>query len=224
MRQRGFYSKIHLINQLERDFGNILLKNFNTKLLEQYQTEGLNRGDKPSTVNRLQATLSHIFTMGNEWEMLSEETLKRIRKVKLLEENNRRLRYLSNDECQALINACDPHLKTIVITALNTGMRRGEVLGLKWDQVDLKHGFILLDITKNGERREIPINDTLRGILKGITRRLDIPWVFHDPVTGKPYQDNKRSFHTALRRTGIKDFHFHDPETHLCISPCNGRG
>lgn len=198
-RQRSFYSKIHLINQVERDFGSILLKNFNTKLLEQYQTERLNKGNKPSTVNRLQATLSHIFTKGHEWEMLSEETLKRIRKVKLLEENNRRLRYLSNDECQALINHCDTHLKPIVIMALNTGMRRGEVLGLKWDQVDLKHGFILLDITKNGERREIPINDTLRGILKGITRRLDIPWVFHDPHTGKPYRDVKRSFHTALK-------------------------
>jgi integrase len=109
-----------------------------------------------------------------------------------------------------LINHCDPHLKPIVITALNSGMRRGEILGLKWDQVDLKHGFILLDITKNGERREIPINGTLRGVLKGITRRLDIPWVFHDPVTGKPYQDNRRSFHTALRRAGIRDFHFHD--------------
>lgn len=136
--------------------------------------------------------------------------MKRVRKVKLLEENNRRLRYLSNDECQTLIKACDTHLTPIVITALNTGMRRGEVLGLKWDQVDLKHGFILLDITKNGERREIPINDTLRGVLQGITRGLDVPYVFYDTTTGKRYKDIKRSFHTALRRSGIKDFHFHD--------------
>jgi integrase len=80
---------------------------------------------------------------------------------------------------------------------------------LKREQIDLKHGFILLDITKNGERREIPINDTLRNTLQGITRRLDVPFVFYDPKTGNPYQDVKRSFATACRRLGIKDFHFH---------------
>ncbi|MBA3071035.1 MAG: site-specific integrase, partial [Nitrospirae bacterium] len=98
----------------------------------------------------------------------------------------------------------------IAITALNTGMRKGEILGLTWDNLDLKHGFILLNVTKNGERREIPINDTLRGVLQGITRRLDIPYVFYDSITGKHYKDVKRSFKTALRRAGIKDFHFHD--------------
>jgi integrase len=82
------------------------------------------------------------------------------------------------------INHCDPHLKPIVITALNSGMRRGEVLGLKWDQVDLKHGFILLDITKNGERREIPINSTLRATLLSQQRMLDVPHVFYDTATG----------------------------------------
>jgi integrase len=89
-------------------------------------------------------------------------------------------------------------------------MRKGEILSLRWDNIDFKHGFILLDTTKNGERREIPINETLRGVLQGLTRRLDIPYVFFDNATGKPYQDVKRSFNTALRKAGIKDFHFHD--------------
>jgi integrase len=142
--------------------------------------------------------------------MLSEETLKRIRQVKLLEENNRRLRYLSKENCQTLINTCQGNTKVITITALNTGMRKGEILSLKWDHVDLEHGFIILDRTKNGERREIPINETLRITLQGVTRRLDVPYVFFDPVTGKPYQDVKRSFNTAVRRASIRDFHFHD--------------
>jgi integrase len=225
-RQKCFYSKIHLINQLSDDFGNVLLKNFNTKMLEQYQTKRLNEGkrkgkdaegrtivipNKPATVNRLQATLSHMFTKGYEWEMLSEDTLKRVRKVKLLPENNRRLRYLSNEECQKLISKCDPHLKAIVTTALNTGCRKGEILSLEWEKhIDLKHGFILLDKTKNGDRRELPINDTLRGVLQGLTRRLDVPHVFYDHDTGKPYRDVKRSFKTAVKRAGIRDFHFHD--------------
>jgi integrase len=209
-RQRSFRSKRGFILQLVETFGNIPLKHFTTKLLEQYQTERLQKGNKPATANRLIATLKHCIHKGYQWEMLSEETLKRIRQVKLLEENNRRLRYLSKEECQSLINTCHGNTKDIVITAVNTGMRKGEILGLTWDNVDLKHGFILLHMTKNGERREIPINDTLRSVFQSITRRLDIPYVFYDSVTGKPYQDVKRSFNTALRRAGIKDFHFHD--------------
>ncbi|UCE79238.1 MAG: site-specific integrase, partial [Nitrospiraceae bacterium] len=118
--------------------------------------------------------LKHMFTKAVDWDMVESETLKRVRKVKLFKED-RRLRYLSKEECQSLINACESHLKPIVITALNTGMRKSEILSLKWDNADLKHGFILLDKTKNGERREIPINNSLRTVLKGITRRLDVP-------------------------------------------------
>lgn len=209
-RQKSFRSKLGFIRQLSETFGNLPLRRFNTMFVEQYQTEKMQRGNKPATINRHIATLKHMFTKAVDWEMVEPEVLKRIRKVKLLPENNRRLRYLSKEECQALINVCDNHLKPIVITALNTGMRKGEILNLKWDNVDLRHGFILLDNTKNGERREIPINDTLRSTLQAITRRLDVPYVFYDPVTGKPYQDVKRSFNTALKKAGIKDFHFHD--------------
>src|SRR4030042_5885271 len=138
-RQMCFKSKSHLINQLKETFGNLPLRRFNTMLLEQFQSERLQKGkereakagykpipvkgNKPATVNRFMATVSHMFTKAVEWEMVEEETLKRIRKVKFLPENNKRLRFLSKEECQALINACDAHLKPIVITALNTGMR-----------------------------------------------------------------------------------------------------
>lgn len=209
-RQRSFRSKQGFIKQLTEAFGNIPLRRFNTMLVEQYQTEKLNKGNKPATINRHIATLKHMLKKAVDWDMVEEDTLKRVRKVKQLPENNRRLRYLSAEECQRLISHCQGITKAIVITALNTGMRKGEILGLTWNQVDLKHGFILLDITKNGERREIPINETLRDTLQGLTRRVDIPYVFYDPVTGKPYKDIKRSFQTALKKAGIKDFHFHD--------------
>jgi integrase len=72
-----------------------------------------------------------MFTKAVDWDMVEEDTLKQIRKVKLLEENNRRLRYLSKEECKELISNCESHLKPIVITALNTGMRKSEILNLK---------------------------------------------------------------------------------------------
>jgi integrase len=210
-RHRSASSKAYRIKDLVARFGSIPLRRFNTLITEQYQTELINRGLKPASVNKNISILKAMFRKAVDWDMMvEEETLKQIRRVKLLSENNRRLRYLSKEEYQTLINACDKHLRPIVITALNTGMRKGEILSLKWDNVDLKNGFILLDITKNGNRREIPINATLRHTLQDITRRLDVPYVFYDKKTANPYQEVKRSFKTALRKSKIHDFKFHD--------------
>lgn len=88
-----------------------------------------------------------------------------------------------------------------MITALHTGLRRGEILGLRWDQnIDLKNGFILLEKTKTGARREIPISNTLRSVLQGVPRRLDIPYVFFNPKNGKCFKEIKRSFETAKKK------------------------
>jgi integrase len=109
-----------------------------------------------------------------------------------------------------LIDECDPHLRPIVITAFNTGMRKGEILSLTWEQVDLRHGFLLLNVTKSGDRREIPINQTLRDTLMAIPRHITSPYVFWQGEDGRRYGDVKKSFRSALRRAGIKDFTFHD--------------
>ena len=203
-RQKSAKTKGYIIRKLVETFGNLPLRRFNTSIVEQLQTDSMKRGLRHSSCNKIMNILKHMFTKAVEWEMVESETLKRIRKVKLLRDDGKRLRYLSKEECQALINNCDPHLKPIVITALNTGMRKGEILSLKWDNVDLRHGFILLDVTKNGERREIPINATLKTTLQGITRRLDVPYVFFDQTIGKAYQDVKRSFKTALKRVKVE--------------------
>jgi integrase len=236
-RQRAFIGKKNRATALLKEFGDIPLPGFTTKLLEQYQTRRLNEYKKPrkkvkdeeklktekpmpekpkekikpATVNRDIALLKHMFVKAVEWGMVSENICRGISRVKLLPENNGRLKFLNKGECFKLINTCPPHLKPIVVTALNTGMRRGEIFGLTWEQVDLAHGFILLDVTKNGERREIPINVTLRAELERLAMsNLDgYRHVFHDKA-GKPYTDIKRSFLGACKKAGITDFHFHD--------------
>jgi len=209
-RQRSFRSKKFMIQRLVDTLGDIPLSGITTQLVEEYQTSRLNDGRKPATVNRELSTLKHMFTKANEWEMLGDEGLRRIRKVRKLQENNARLRYLSAEECQVLITACDPHLRPVVVTAINTGMRREEILSLEWEKhIDLKHGFILLDRTKNGDRREIPINRTLRETLQALPRRINSPYVFTDRE-GNRFKDLLHSFKSACRRAGIKDFRFHD--------------
>ncbi len=201
-------SKRYFIKQIIEVFGNINLSDLDTKTIEQWQSEQLKQ-KKPSTVNRVLACLKHMVLKAVDWNMASDEKLKQVRKVKFLKENNKRLRFLTVEECQRLIECCHKELKPIVTIALNTGMRRGEILGLKWDQVDLRHGFILLDISKNGERREIPINTTLEYLFKEIPHGVESEYVFTGK-TGKPLTDIKKGFHTALRKAGIHDFRFHD--------------
>ena len=207
-RQRVHKTKKIWVKQLVQVFGNLDVKDLNPRVIEQWQSVRL-KYNKPSTVNRLTGCLKHMINKGVQWEMASEEALKLVRMVKPLEENNRRLRFLTIGECQTLIDCCAPHLKPIVIVALHTGMRRGEILGLKWKQVDLNHGFILLDTTKNGERKEIPIDDTLQEMFTEMPHSIESIHVFTDR-DGNPYKSIKHSFSTALRKAGIHDFRFHD--------------
>ncbi|MDO8136760.1 MAG: site-specific integrase [Candidatus Brocadiales bacterium] len=207
-RQRFFKTKKYFIRQLAERFGNLPLNSFTSLAVEKYQTEAL-KEVKPSTANRRVTCLKHMFTKAHEWGWVGDDTLKRVRGVKLLEEPPGRLRYLSQEECQALVETCTPHLRPIVLVALNTGMRLGEILGLRWEAVDLKHGFLLLDVTKNGERREIPINSTLRATLEAIPHGPESEYVFADR-NGRPYKSVNNSFPTACKRAGIRDFRFHD--------------
>ena len=209
-RQRAFRSKAGFVKALVARFGNLPLRHFSTRIVEEYQTQRLSAGNKPATVNRHLSTLKHMIRKAVDWEMVDEGTLKRVRRAKQLPENNRRLRFLSGADVRALIATCADHLKPIVICAVNTGMRKEEILSLEWDKhIDLRHGFILLDKTKNGERRQIPISPMLRETFSGIVRRVDVPFVFHDGE-GKRYTDVKTGFHAALRRAKIGDFRFHD--------------
>ncbi len=184
------------------------LSDFTMQDLELFQTDWVKKFSIAYT-NRLTATLKRMFTKASDWEMVNEGVLKRIRKAKQLKGETKRLKYLTEEEAQRLINHSDRFLKPIVITALNTGMRKSEILHLTWDRVDLKNRIILLDKTKNGERREIPMNQTLYDVLLELPRHIS-GYVFANPKTGKPYNNVKKSFGTALRKSHILDFRFHD--------------
>ena len=209
-RLKSYGRLISFTKKLMETFGDIKLIDFNSKIIENMQTNIINKGQSISYANRLVAALKSMMAKALDWDMITEDDLKRIRKAKQLKGEIKRLRYLSDEEAERLISNCESYLKPIVIMALNTGMRRGEIFGLTWERVDLKNRIILLDKTKNGERREIPINETLYKTLSGIIRRLDCKYVFYNPKTLKPFDNTKRSWQTALKKSYILDFHFHD--------------
>jgi len=209
-RLRSYKNAVTFIRKLSGYFGKKYLTDFTVLDVEQMQSDIIRQGLSVAYANRLTATVKRMFTKASDWELVDESVLKRIRKIKLLRGEIKRLRYLSDDEAERLVNNCDKSIKNIVITALNTGMRKSEILRLTWDRVDLKNRVILLDKTKNGERREIPINDTLYQTLSDIIRNLKTDFVFYNPETLKPFVDIKRSFGAALKKSHILDFHFHD--------------
>jgi len=161
---------------------------------------------KPATVNRELACLKTLFNKAIEWGKLEFNPMKR---VKLLKENNQRIRYLEEDEIKRLIENCSDHLRPIVLLALNTGMRRGEILNLKWDDIDFRQKIIYIRNSKSGEKREIPMNDIVITTLQQMKKISCGPYVFTNKE-GRPFQKVYKGFKAALRRAGINNFTFHD--------------
>ena len=141
-----------------------------------------------------------------DWNYLNENPLRTVKKFK---EPPGRIRYLQENEILKLIESCADYLRPIVITALNTGMRKSEILKLRWQEVDLKNRIITLTKTKNNEIRSIPINNALYKELLILSNGNENEFVF-TKKDGKPFTDIRRSYKTALKRAGIENFRFHD--------------
>lgn len=159
----------------------------------------------PATVNREITCIRHMFAKAIEWGYVRRNPLKEVKKLK---EPPGRLRYLTREEIAALLDACNHHLRPIVVAALNTGMRKSEILSLKWRDLDLKNRRITVTNTKNNEIRVISINKTLYRELLGLDRTARSEYVFSHGK-GEPYGDVKKGFTSAVRKAGIKDFRFH---------------
>jgi integrase len=147
---------------------------------------------KDAIVNREMSCLHHLFAKAVEWDMMEQSPFEH-KKSLILKENNKRLRFLSDEEISNLLAACSPHLKPIVSCAILTGMRRGEILSLKWDQV--RGGFIYLEKTKTNEARQIPISDSLEAVFKDIRRKEHLRSGYVFTFRQDPIQDNvKKAF------------------------------
>jgi integrase len=162
---------------------------------------------KPATVNRILCRLRHMFNRATDWELLDQSPMKGI---KFLLENNARLRYLTLEECQLLIDSCKaPHLRAIVTIALHTGMRSGEIRNLQWRDLDFDTGFLIVRDSKNGETRHVPMDSTVVALLHKWPRTVGSDIVFTN-AAGDRIGWMQHGFRKALRRAGLSDLHFHD--------------
>ncbi len=174
----------------------------------------LHIGRKPATVVRYMAALSHAFTIAvNEWEWLEDNPMRKVRKPT---EPQGRVRFLSEKERKQLLEACKqsdcPQLYPVVVLAISTGMRQGEILNLTWNRVDLKRGFITLEETKNGDRRSVPLVGHAKELFTGLSKipRIDTNLVFHSTTKPKAPVAIRKPWGLAVTAAGLENFKFHD--------------
>ncbi len=161
--------------------------------------------------------MSKIFNMAIRDRVASTNPC---RGVKLLAENNERTRYLTVKEEQDLfaqLTGPRAHIRPIVILALHTGMRRGEILSLKWSQVDFSRNLIHVTRTKTGRDRFVPINETVREELLQLSKESKGEAVFANSRTGKALGWIKRGFSAACKEAELVNFRFHDLR-HTCAT------
>lgn len=199
------------LKHLQRAFDGKRLSEISPFSIEKYKTTRKTEGAKPMTINHEMACLRHMFTMAVKWGKAEGNPFK---EVKFLKEPQGKDRILAPEEEARLLSyvrskAKSKHLEAIIVTALNTGMRKGEILRLKWENVDFKNGHIVVVETKNGEIRNIPMNKRLTTILKNVKDKApSSEYVFCRD--GKPYGDVKTGWWKALKESGIENFRFHD--------------
>ncbi len=124
------------------------------------------------------------------------------------------MRILDQAEFDRLLHYCPTHVRPIVITGYYPGMHLSEITNLTWDKIDVQKGCIRLagKDTKTKTGRSVPLHPTVKNTMEGIPRALHTNLVFLKD--GDPVGEFKRSYNTALRRAGIKDFH--STPTSLC--------
>lgn len=179
------------------------------------------------SVNREMETFRHMLNKGCEWQMLERNPFDRFKKKSSIffPEDRGRVRYLTEDEIRRLVAVCPPYLANIVMAAILSGLRKGDLLGLEWEDVDLEIGLITYsEQKKRGRKVTKALCSDMICLLQTIPRGKS-PFIFNGPIPqkkgeknyvaypdpdGKPLKDCQRSFRSALKRAGISDFRFHD--------------
>ena len=182
-------------------FCDLNLSDFNLGMLQDYAHERLVEV-KSGTVHRELAILRAILN-----KAFREGRLSVVPPFPKVKPSKGRCRWLTEQEEQKLLRVCEPHLRSIIAFAVDTGGRRSELFKLDWQNVDLERGFVTFTDTKNGEDRAIRLTDRAKKVLEGLGPKESGP-VF--TYRGLAIKDVKTTFDKASQKAGLEDFRFHD--------------
>ncbi len=157
-------------------------------------------------VDRELATLKHMFTMAIEWRLTSENPA---RLVKLFRKTRKRDRFLRQEEISRLLAEIPDHQRSMIQFGLHTGLRLGNLLNLRWEQVkiiDLQHSYLSISAeeAKGGHDLKLPLSPEAVELLQGLPRHPTSEYVFFKE-DGEPYKYIYAGFREAIKRAGIED-------------------
>lgn len=179
--------------------------------IERWVTRRAQAGAKPATINRELSFLRRVFNVAIANDLVDRSPMRRI---KLLRENNARVRWLTEDEeAQLRKEVADDGHWALVGLALHTGLRQGEQFRLRWSDVDLVNLVLTVPQSKHGEARHVHLNETAVAILRDAPSRCASPWVFPSRTNATPLEPHNflnRVFAPAVKRAGIRNFRWHD--------------
>jgi integrase len=198
-----------ICSKLKKNFGEKFLHEINSRMIEIYKKERMGKVAE-NTINNELNTLSGIFTKAIEWGKASINPVHRVKRFRIKE----RKRILEQWEQEALIMASAkeqkaPHLQGMVIFDLYTGLRKEELLTLKWSDVDFENDqvHVRAEIAKYNKDRYVDLAIQALIVLRSLPKRGD--YVFCDKQ-GKPFKNFRRSFESAVTRAKLKDVVIHD--------------
>lgn len=196
-------------------FDRYRLAEITPSLISEYKSKRRREGAAPGTVNREMALLKHAFDLAHKVRGWVAENA--VMKVPMEKEPPSRDRWLSSEEERKLLGASPKWLQEIIIFAVETGCRRGEILSLEWKDVDLFKKTVSVLATKTGERRTIPLTQRAFDVLlekeksRSKVRAIRGDFLFSHPAGRKVNINTLHSaFEDAIEKAGIQDFHFHD--------------
>jgi integrase len=205
-KKRGCGPEQYRLGSLSRSsIGTCLLAQLTPKVVSQYRDKRLEERSPSSVLKELQLLKSVLQIASCEWGIpLKNDPLSGVTLPKAAEARKRRL---EAGEFDALIRGCQlgrsPLLAPVIIIAIETGMRRGEIVNMRWGDLDLGAGTLHIPITKNGHSRTIPLTSRAITLLQGLPRNDER--VF--PTSGNAI---RLAWERLKRRVGIDDLRFHD--------------
>ena len=162
----------------------------------------------PATVNREIALLKHMFNLAEQWAI--HRGRNPMKGVRFLSENNLQFRSLSDAEEAALIRHCSPYLQDLVTFAINTGLRFGDILDLKWEEVDIENNTIKTRIQKDRADARHAAERLGGNCGTRLARHPpDCEYVFYNPETGGQWKDLWLGLKKACRKAELRDVTWH---------------
>ncbi len=215
------FSKRHAYNRASQfewwadRLGNLKLSSLTPATILAKRDELIRTGRSPQTSNRYLAALSAVLDVAvREWSWLESNPCRRIRPKR---EPSGRVRFLSEDEMEALLSACeesnDPRLHPITLFALLTGARQTELMRIKWQDINLRLDppRATLNKTKNSDRRVLSFQGSAGPLLRNLSRVQHISgYVFATPKTSGRPRFPRKAWRRAVAAAGLEDFRFHD--------------